>query len=245
MQQLEIHEYANSLCKAKESYDFPKVTYDFVAEKENCHPDMWGVEKYIQGLLNSPDRVAIKNGLSNVLYWGYARHGIQSKRVYKFRDGVSDHHLDKFAEAVAGLQGLREPGLIRLKKIGMPEFSRMSFVSKIRMFLDPDNFPVLDTKLAENFSQYHIFPPLLNLTFKKKSEHGQQGDTQIRITRSNERTYDEWASWCRETARQVNSEFTSPCKDLRAVDVERAIYQLANSDQASAWELLSGPQEIT
>ena len=239
-ERMAIGEYARKLCKAKKSYDFPAVTYDFNAGEKCRHSDMRGVEEYIRDLLISGDQSAVNEGLSNVLYWGWARDDRRDYRVKRFRAKVCPHHLDEFAEIAANLD---DPGLVNLNNIGMPEFSGVSFVSKIRMFLDPNNYPVLDMILAEAFSQHDTFPPLKHLRFRKKIDFGKRADVQIRITKSNDQVYGEWASWCSKTAGLVNAEPTAPCKNLRAVDVERAIFHLVGRGRKSeAWRLLSGPQ---
>ena len=38
---------------------------------------------------------------------------------------------------------------INIRKIGLPQFSGFSFVSKILMFFDPRNFVVLDKKIMQ------------------------------------------------------------------------------------------------
>ena len=227
-----IAEYARKLCKAKKSYDFPLVTYDFVADTKCYHPGMLEVEGYIGELLRSGERERIKDGLSNILYWGWARRkGLQRSWVKNFRCKVEVDQLVEFAEIAGSLSG---PGLVRLREIELPLFSRMSFVSKIRMFLDPISYPVLDLKIAD-FAKSERFPPLKCLKAYPKY---------IPITVHNEKIYGCWASWCRAVAEQVNSEPTAPCKNLRAVDVERAIFQLASCDQTTeAWQLLAGPQD--
>lgn len=118
----------------------------------------------------------------------------------------------------------------------------MSFVTKIMMFLDPGKQPVLDTKIAEAFSQSPDFQPLQALAFRRKADYGKRADTQVRITGNNECVYNEWAAWCMRIAAWANAEPASPCRGIRAVDVERAVFTLAESpDRAAAWRLLRGP----
>lgn len=243
-----IDEYVRKLCAAVESYDYPRVTYDFEDCREIRHSTMSEVEEAIRAQLLSQDLTEVKDGLSNVLYWGMYRMGIQDNRVRDFRDNVTDHQLHRFKDIVRNLLG---PGLsairgrVNNKEDNMPQFTKMSFVSKIRMFLDPE-YPVLDKKLAEAFSQSACFPPLQDLKFRKKADFGDRCETSIRITKDNEGVYEEWARWCRCIANLVNSYPASPCKDLRAVDVERAIFQLSQSDKQTdiqkAWRLLKGPK---
>ena len=230
-ERIPIAEYARMLCGATESYEFPKVTFDFVTEKECRHPDMTRVEGYIRDLLTSGEAGDIKDGLSNILYWGWAqRSSLQCKRVQIFREQVREVHLVQFMEVAGGLRG---PGLVSLKKIRLPQFSQMSFVSKVRMFLEPEKYPVLDLKIA-GFANTECFSPLKNLKIYP---------TSIPITKHNETIYEDWASWCWEIAGLVNAEPTAPCNTLRAVDIERAIFQLASDGQSQeAWRLLARPQ---
>lgn len=231
-------DYGSALCTAIREYDFPAVTCDFDAGgTEIPHADMRGVEDRIRELLVSSSRKQVKDGLSNVLYWGYANSpGRRDYRVRKFRKDVTDDQLDRFAEIAARTP---PPGPARIKKIGLPQFSGMSFITKIMMFLDPAGCPVLDMKIAEAFSQSSGFPPLEGLVFRKRS------DTTIRVTKVNECVYGKWASWCGGIAEYVNASGSS-CEGLRAVDVERALFTLADSDRgAEAWRLLRGPRGWT
>ena len=84
--------------------------------------------------------------------------------------------------------------LLNIKKLQLRQFSQISFVSKILMFLDPTRYPVLDLKIAKAFAK-SSFLPLQNLTFA----------TSIPITERNATAYDTWACWCREIASQAHS----------------------------------------
>ena len=250
--QYSMKEYANRLCDGVEAYEYPAVTYDFPVPDDNsilyhpsneknpyeyifesarkgCHLDMSRVETLIRCQLLSGNLLDVKNGLSNVLYWGYATQGIQAFRVGGFREQIGDDQLLKFSDKVKTLRG---PGLVDIERIEMPEFSRMPFVSKIRMFLDPDSYPVLDTQIAKITKLAH-FPPFEPVGIQ--AIIGGIGPT-------SERRYASWASWCREVAKAVNAYPHSPTKGLRAVDIERAIYQIAKSDKEKAKRLLQGPK---
>ena len=228
-------DYASALCAAIREYDFPTVTCEFDAgEKEIRHADMGGVEDRIRGLLISSSRKQVKDGLSNVLYWGYANSpGRRRYRVGRFRKDVTDDQLDRFAEIAACTP---PPGPVRIKSIGLPQFSGMSFITKIIMFLDPAGYPVLDMKIAEAFSQSSGFAPLEGLVFRKRV------DTTIRVTKMNECVYGKWASWCRDIAEHVNAGSGSSCAGVRAVDIERALFTLADRGP-EAWRLLHGPRD--
>lgn len=232
--------YSSALRTAIERYRFPGVTYDFRKGRELCHGDMAQVESCIRGPLRAEDPEAVKDGLANVLYWGYANSpGLRDHRVKQFRSTVTEEELNDFI-AMTGPK--RTPGLFDIKGLGLPGFGGMSFVSKIMMFLDPQRYPVLDMKIAESFSQTSEFPPLKDLVFRKRADFGRKADTHIRVTRKNECVYEKWTSWCREIAASVNAESDSSTKSIRAVDVERAVFALADSsDRTEAWRLLRGP----
>ena len=124
-------------------------------------------EQYIGTLLRSTDFSAVKDGLSNVLYWGYAQQpGRGDFKVRDFRKTIPDPErepkLDKFAQLMRSGQA----DLSNIKKLQLRQFSQISFVSKILMFLDPTRCPVLDLKIANAFAK-SSFLPLQNLTFAK------------------------------------------------------------------------------
>ena len=97
----------------------------------------------------------------------------------------------------------------------------MSFMTKILMFLDPDNYPVLDLKIAKAYANRPKFSPLQGLTVR----------TSIPVTAVNRTCYEKFARWARRTATSVNSTSGSLRHDLRAVDVERALFTLAEHGQ--------------
>ncbi len=232
--------YASALRNAIEQYRFPTVTYDFDEEQEVCHADMRDVEDCIREQLRDKKTRTVTEGLANVLYWGYANSpGRRVHRVEKFLQNVTEEMVDDF---ISVAESQETPGLFDIKKIGLPQFSGMSFVTKIVMFLDPDRHPVLDLKIAELFSQTSQFPPLKDLVFRKRADFGKKADTCIRITKKSECVYEKWASWCRDTAASVNEESGS-ARSIRAVDVERAVFALADAcDHTQAWRLLRGPR---
>ena len=247
-------EYAALLYKAVGKYRFPTVTWDFREEAETRHESMVSVEERVGELLRSPDPASIRDGLSNVLYWGHARQPVRrDARVRAFRIAIRelDARLGRFAELAASLGALPaatggsglpavgrsrldalggpdaldegRSGLLALQRLKLPQFGQISFASKVLMFLDPARFPVLDLKIAREFGGGN-FPPLASLRF---------GPGGIRITRSNADAYYAWARWCRNVAGLVNEEPASPRRDLRAVDVERALFTLVDQGARS------------
>ena len=237
-------EYAALLCEAVENYGFPKVTWDFREERETRHESMSSVEECVGELLRSGDPGGIRDGLSNVLYWGHARQpGRRDFKVRDFRNAIpgGDPRLARFAELAESLEEPSPPatgrsGLLAVGRLRLRQFGQISFASKVLMFLDPTRFPVLDLRIAGAFANGG-FSPLAGLGF---------GPGGIRITRSNANAYDDWARWCGNVAGLVNEEPASPRRDLRAVDVERALFTLVDSGATNkAWALLRGPEGAT
>ena len=249
MVSLSPSQYAVRLCEAVRAYDFPAVACRFErggdgGDRIVREPDhgMDFVEKRVRDLLRSTNLRAVKDGLSNLLYWGYANSpGLQRHRVGKFRDAVEDDdpRLKEFVK-LREQSSPSSPTLLNVRQLGLPQFSQMSFTSKVLMFLDPKTCPVLDLKIARTFARNAYFSPLENLTF----------GTSIPITRRNADAYRRWACWCSRIAEAVNKEPASPRRDLRAVDVERALFTLAgdtdDEDKAgTAYALLQGPEGWT
>ena len=86
-----------SLSNAIKRYRYPRVTYDFGKKVEHCHPNMRSLETLVRQLLTSGDEGLVKDGLSNVLYWGYATQDIQETRVRRFRKKVAPKQLSSLA----------------------------------------------------------------------------------------------------------------------------------------------------
>lgn len=228
-------DYTARLCEAINSYDYPAVTCDFEPSRaELARPHYRGsmsiVEGHIGRLLRSGDPQDVKDGLSNVIYWGWAQTALGASRVRRFREGVAagDARLKNFTQLV---EGNGTPGLVALRKLRLPHFSQASFTTKILMFLDPGRYPVLDLRIANEFAGRGAFPPLRDLRFRRNG---------IPITLHNQDSYGRWACWCKDVANRVNREPTSPRTDLRAVDVERALFTLAGNPEAGP--LLAVPQ---
>ena len=267
MQKLPLKQYAALLYETVGEYDFPPVTYNFAKDpcytlekdganphkkgKLPCHDCMCAVEEYIGGLLHSQEVSEVRDGLSNVLYWGHARAGYRDDRVRTFRKNpdteLEGKPLPGFVQLMQELERRSKnsevlPGselLHKIKELGIPQFGKgMPFISKILMFLDPVNYPVLDTKIANAYAN-SFFLPLQNLKL-----YGKEKNQRIEIAGDNPKTYDKWACWCRKIARVVNESPESPCNHFRAVDVERALFTLISSketDKIRARALLAGP----
>jgi len=210
-------EEVDLLRKAIAVYAFPLVTFDFAAGGEIEHGGPRELELAIREKLLSGSPEEVKDGLSNVLHWGFARIAFGRKRVARFREKVT---AEKLSAAGALFRGLSGVGLIEIKKLGLPQFSMMPFVSKIRMFLDPANFVTLDNKLAKLKGQAPIFEDL---------SKGQKATT-IGITGPNEAVYERWCAACRRSALLLED------PAIIAADVERAIFQLVDDGDVNSAE---------
>lgn len=203
----------DTLRTAIAAYAFPAVTYDFDEREERVHDSMTSVESSIRAQLLHDDAAQVRNGLSNVLYWGYARSGYRDHRVADFRRRVTEAQLDNVRTL---FRHLGDPGLRDVVQLGLPAFSRMSFVSKVRMFLDPTRYVTLDLKLA----QLRLEPAATVLRPLKV-------ETSIRVSKANVEVYKNWCELCRTLA-----DTGFPGEGLRAADVERGVFHLVDEGRA-------------
>jgi hypothetical protein len=198
-----------TLRSAIDGYEFPNQYFDFVLHRPDLQPNIRAIEDKIKSDLRSGDLERVKNGLSNVLYWGYSQMAIRDTRVSRFRGKVTDSQL-RVAAQLFDASAL--PSLLKTKKLGLPEFSGMSFVSKIRMFLDPYNSATLDFQIMKLRAQCTC-TVLSNIRLSDRS-------TQILITAQNSEGYELWCNKLKEiSARYFDGTF-------RAVDIERGFFQL-------------------
>lgn len=189
-----------------ESYSYPCVTYDFERCAEQTHNDMFGVESVIHAQLTSSRLDDIKDGLSNVLYWGYANYGFQRTRVCKFRNGVSRSQLKEVVDIMSERHLLCPSNIAQCK---LPQFSGIAFVSKVLMFLDPSGFVVLDSKIVS-----------LREVVTDSLFSGLSVSTTIRPTKSNDAVYEKWCQFCIRVGQELG---------VRAVDIERGIFQMVQA----------------
>ena len=135
------------LLEAIRAFDYPPVTFDFIQNREVVFVHMRDLDDYLRCRLNSTDIENLKDSLSGILYWGYYRVGYRDHRVRTFRAAITHEQLQ---DAVETIQVLTGTGLKSLKALTLPEFSQMAFVTKLRTFIDPDHWCVLDSKIASN-----------------------------------------------------------------------------------------------
>lgn len=192
-------------------YNYPSKLYDFTYNKELEFRDYRCLENHIREFLLSNDEQKVKNGLSNVLYWGHYRAGYRDFRVKRFRDNVTWSQIKSFQSI-----SKEEYDCIKIKKIKMPEFSGLAFISKILMFLEPDKYVTLDKKIMKLKDITNSNNPLTKIKFGKK-------ETSIRITIDSQKHYLEWCQLCMLIAKN------KPNDNILAVDIERAFFQLVEN----------------
>ncbi len=193
---------------AIKAYRFPPALFDFAKKRAVCLPNMKAVEKQIREDLVSGNPRRVKNGLSNVIFWGWAqREGRQKYWVNRFRQTVTP----KQVRACTNLFSTRRPPTLQeIKCLNLPSFSGMSFISKIRMFLDPRRSATLDMQLAK----LRCVRPRTILSGLKMPTK------QIRITDHNEQIYDDW---CKILVQISKAYFEGR---YNAADVERGFFHL-------------------
>ncbi len=213
----------SELKNAIDSYDFPCVCYDFLNNRRIVHNNMLPVEEFIKSDFISADPELVKNGLSNVLYWGYNNIGYRDTRVNRFRNEVTEEKLLIAAQLFSNILG---NCLRKIKEIQLPEFSGMSFITKVRMFLNPVDYVILDKQiLTIRDTQY---PTLLN------DINLGNNATQIGITINNVEVYVRWCDKCREISQLYYND------EYRAVDIERGFFTLVQRGNVDlAAEILS------
>jgi hypothetical protein len=190
-------------------FNFPPVYFDFDNNIEVVAQNMTEIETEIAGQLRSQERSITKYGLANVLYWGFAQIGFRQNRINDFLNKVSDRQTIAFQDL---MRQNEMPTMVAIKNIGLPQYSGMSFISKILMFLNPLTYCVLDQQLAKLRTPGS--PKILNhLVFA-------ENETQIRITTHNEVVYNGWRNEC-ATISQMYFQGT-----YRVVDIERGFFNL-------------------
>jgi len=168
---------------------------------------MTNVEARIRSDLTAGDPSRTKDGLSNVLYWGFTQMGgLANVRVDYFRTKVSPTQL---VEASLLLSGTPRPTLLSIKKLRLPQFSGVSFVSKVRMFLDPTGSATLDQQIMK----IHGVRPTTVLAAVRPSK------TNIPVSAANSGAYEAWCERLNYIRRMYLPNF-------RVVDIERGLFHL-------------------
>jgi hypothetical protein len=205
-------ELRSILLEAILAYDYPAVTYDFADGCERQFSTIRELDTYLQGCLHSDNMQNLTDGLSGIFYWGHYRAGYRDYRVARFRSNITDVRLQRAVEIFPKVEGA---GLMALKTLGLPEFSNMAFTTKLRMFLDPEHYCVLDKKIA---------------TLAPLASRLRQQPTFIPVNEHNQQAYRWWVDACSSLASQI--------QNFRPVDVERGFFCLIEREQIGLAERL-------
>ena len=199
-------------------YDFPSVYFIFDLGIKIVTKGMSEVEDVINSQLNSNQINQIKFGLANVIYWGNANAGYQTYRTNRLLEGVTDSQLNQFKGLVSNGN---IPTLYQIKNLQMPQFSGISFISKIVTFLDPVNYCVLDLLVSR-----------LGNTEGKKAVHSVKTTTGIPVSTNNSLNYYRWCNECLEISKKYYE------GKFRAVDIERGFFNLIQNNKLHDAQLI-------
>jgi hypothetical protein len=146
--------------------------------------------------------------------------GLADVRVGHFRTTVSPTQL---RAASLLLSGSPRPTLLSIKKLGLPQFSGVSFVSKVRMFLDPVSSATLDQQIMKIRG---VRPTTVLAAVRP-------GKTTIPVSAANSAAYE---AWC-ERLDYIRKTYLPA---VRVVDIERGLFHLIQSGNlATSADLLA------
>lgn len=195
------------LNNAVSAYSFPTAHFDFATQTPVLGLSMCQLETRIRQQLLSPSLTEVRDGLSNILYWGFAQMGgLALIRVESFRTAVTSQQLEKASKLFTNHA---HPTLYEIAKLGLPQFSKVSFVSKVRMYLDPVNSATLDRQIMQ-IHQIHNDTVLAAV---------KQDKTSIPTSKGNSNAYEEW---CKHLAYIAQTYLPT----ARVVDIERGLFQM-------------------
>jgi hypothetical protein len=202
------------LSDAVNGYSFPTAHFDFSTQTPIDGLTMTQLETRIRQQLLSSSISDVKDGLSNVLYWGFAQMGgLALVRVERFRSAVADAQLEQASELFAKQQ---RPALYDIARLKLPQFSKVSFVSKIRMYLDPVESATLDRQIMQ---MHKVHNGTVLAAFKEDA-------TSIPTSLVNSHAYE---SWCERLAYIAQTYLPS----ARVVDIERGLFQMIQSGEVN------------
>lgn len=108
----------------------------------------------------------------------------------------------------------RRPSLENIALLGLPQFSGVSFVSKIRMYLNPVGSATLDLQIMK------INEVCGGTLLAAVTQH----TTRIPVSAGNSLAYEQWCD-------RLNFMAQTYLPSARAVDIERGLFQLIQSRQ--------------
>ena len=103
----------------------------------------------------------------------------------------------------------------------MPQYSGISFISKILMFLNPNQYCVLDRLIAGLANQSGT-----------KAMHNLKINTQLPVTIHNCQKYIQWCNECKK----INCQYYSG--KYRVVDIERGFFNLIQNGRLSNAQMI-------
>ncbi|WP_343350789.1 hypothetical protein [Pseudomonas sediminis] len=194
------------------SYGFPLEYYDF-NRTPTANPQVASsiqhLESIIYTALTSGAPADVEQGLANIIYWGNTGAGYRQHRFSSFLKKIKPlHPYGDFCS----LQRAGTVSLLGIKKLGYPGYSGISFVSKVLMFLDPQNFCVLDLQISK------LGVP--GRSIGRALDQLKVNPTIIPISVHNEKVYDHWRDECRH----ISSTYYAG--KYRVADVERGFFDL-------------------
>lgn len=196
------------------SYSFPTAHYDFAAQTPVVGLSMTDLEARIRKQLLSTSINDVKDGLSNILYWGFAQMGgLADVRVQRFRSVVTEAQLKQASALFAKNQ---RPALYEVARLKLPQFSKVSFVSKVRMYLDPVRSATLDRQVMQ---MHRVQNDTVLGAIKEDS-------TSIPTSMVNSNAYE---AWCDRLGHIAQSYLPT----ARVVDIERGLFQMIQSGDVS------------
>lgn len=208
----------NTLQQSILGYRFSVDYYDFASNLEKKAGNMRNLEAIIRNMLISKKQQQVKYGLANIIYWGNAKAGYQTNRTFKFYNNVTADQVQKFQNIVVKQKML---SLQAIKDIGMPQYSGISFISKILMFLNPNQYCVLDSRIAGLANQSGT-----------KAIHNLKINMQLPVTNHNCAIYNQWCDECQKISDQYYS------GKYRVVDIERGFFDLIRNNGLSNAQMI-------
>jgi hypothetical protein len=130
------------LRQAIAGYDWPARIYDFDENKHLKFTSYKALERELRNNLLSPYFNEVRFGLANVLWWGMQSDRLSSDflktqlAIKYFTEKVMPT-LHSLSDDSAKNSNNIAKDIVTLSNLGLPEFSRMAFVSKLMMFWIP------------------------------------------------------------------------------------------------------------
>ena len=190
----------------------PCATWDFRRGQVVEHADIRALEAHIRTGLLSGEPAQVKDALANVVYFARAfEPSVQRHRVALFRKNVQREQIRRAIDVFATVEG---NGVQAIHGIGLDHFGHMSFVTRVRSFLDPAHWVALDRGLTRlRSTPQHT--PLHDITWYPIANL-------VPVNADNERCYVAWNHACCRLA--AHESFAG--RDVRPVEIERAIFHL-------------------